>query len=118
LDKFQITELSSGCVKIRVLDGTIHKVYEWKEYLNSHKEEVLQSLRQEGVFIESVFLDRQGDEGYLIYYMKFRDQEKAKAAFAKSDLNIDKYHARFKKEVWADRKELELLVDFVNPDVF
>jgi L-rhamnose mutarotase len=117
MEKAQIENLKTGCVKIKIKDGTILKVYEWKEYLNTHKNEVLESLRQEGVFVESVFLDKQGDNNYLIYYMKFKDQKEAQTAFAKSDLNIDKYHAQFKKEVWEARQQLELLVDFVNVSI-
>ena len=117
MDNLHFNNLKSGCVKIKIKEGKISKVYEWKEYLNNNKEEVLQSLKQEGVFIESVFLDKQGDENYLIYYMKFQDLEKAKTAFEKSVLSVDKYHAQFKQEVWAERQELELLIEFVNFDI-
>ena len=116
MDFIQMNDLKSGCVKIKIADGMLSKVYDWKDYLMNHKDEVLLSLRQEGVFIESVFLDKQEGENFLIYYMKFHNSEKAKIAFEKSDLNIDKYHAQFKKEVWTSRKELELLVDFINFD--
>lgn len=116
MENSQINNLKSGCAKIKIKDGTISKVYEWKEYLNNHKEEVLQSLKQEGVFIESVFLDKQGSDNYLIYYMKFQNLEKAKIAFGHSNLNVDKYHAQFKQDTWAERQELELLIEFVNFD--
>ena len=117
MDYSQISNLKSACAKIKIKDGRISKVYEWKEYLNNNKAEVLQSLVQEGVFLEAVFLDKQGDENYLIYYMKFQDLEKGQAAFANSNLNVDKYHAQFKKEVFEKREELELLVEFVNFDL-
>lgn len=117
MENSQISNLKSGCVKIKIKDGKISNVYEWKEYLNNHKDEVLQSLRQEGVFIESVFLDKQGSDNYLIYYMKFQNLEKANAAFSQSNLNVDKYHAQFKKDTFADKQELELLVEFVNFDI-
>jgi L-rhamnose mutarotase len=110
-------DLKTGCVKIRIKEGKLPAVYEWKEYLNAHKEEVIASLKQEGVFVESVFLDKEGEDHYLVYYMKFKDQDKAAKAFKDSELNIDKYHAQFKKEVWAGRQELELLIDFVNPEM-
>jgi hypothetical protein len=112
-----MNHLKSGCVKIKIREGAIQKVYDWRDHLNDHRAEALESLRQEGVFIESVFLDTIGDENYLVYYMKFRDPEKAKNAFLNSTLNIDRYHEQFKKEVWTERKELELLVDFVNEDM-
>jgi L-rhamnose mutarotase len=117
MNKSQLPELKCGCVKIKIKEGKLSNVYEWKDYLNKHKDEVLESLKQEGVHIESVFLDKQGDDDYLIYYMRFRDQEKAQIAFIKSVLNIDKYHAEFKKKVWDSRQKLELLIDFINIDI-
>ncbi|HEY0030228.1 MAG TPA: DUF6176 family protein [Bacteroidia bacterium] len=112
-----LNNLKSGCVKIKIKEGMLSRVYEWKEFLNSNKEEVIESLRQEGVFLETVFLDKQGEDNYLIYYMRFRDEEKAKAAFSQSKLNVDKYHAQFKQEVFVGKQELELLIDFINLDV-
>jgi hypothetical protein len=111
-----LNALKTGCVKIRIKEGMLASVYKWKDHLNAHREEVLESLKQEGVFIESVFLDRQANHDYLIYYMKFQNPEKAKDAFIRSELNIDKYHAQFKQEAWAERQELELLLDFINAD--
>jgi hypothetical protein len=115
MNSIQFQDLKSGCVKIKIKEGKLPKVYEWKEYPNNNAEEVIQSLRQEGVFIESVFLDKQGDDHYLIYYMKLKDHEIAKAAFNQSKLNVDKYHAQFKMEVFESGHELELLIDFINP---
>jgi hypothetical protein len=115
LDSTRLNNLKTGCAKIKIREGMLSRVLEWKKYINDNREEVLQSLRQEGVFIESVFLEKSGDDNYLIYYMKLQDHEKAKAAFNKSDLNVDKYHAKFKNEAWDERKELELLIDFINP---
>jgi len=117
MDKSKIRDLKTRCVKIKLKEGKLANVYEWRDHLNSHKEEVLESLRQEGVFLESVFLDKQGSDNFLVYLMKFRDLEKAKTAFSESTLNIDKYHAQFKQDTWSDRQELELLVDFVNFDI-
>lgn len=81
MDHIQLNSLKTGCAKIRIKEGMLPRVQEWKKYINDNREEVLQSLRQEGVFIESVFLERSGDDHYLIYYMKLRDHEKAKSAF-------------------------------------
>jgi hypothetical protein len=117
MDSFKITDLKTGCVKIKIKEGKLASVYEWKDYLNNHKEEVLESLKQEGVFLETVFLDKQQNDHFLIYLMKYTDLEKAKDAFSKSNLNVDKYHAQFKQEAWGDRQELELLIDFINLDI-
>ncbi|WP_284452843.1 DUF6176 family protein [Parachlamydia acanthamoebae] len=39
--------------------------------------ETLESLENEGVFVESAFLDQQGNDLYLIYYMKAEDITRA-----------------------------------------
>lgn len=117
MDNLKIKDLKTGCVKIKIKDGKLAKVYEWKDYLNNHKEDVLESLRQEGVFLESVFLDKHGNDNFLIYHMKFTNLEKAKTAFSQSNLSIDKYHAQFKQDTWADKQELELLIDFINLEI-
>lgn len=113
-NEFEI--LQTTCVRIKIREGAMLKVREWKDHLIENKAEVIQSLKQEGVFVESVFLEKAGDEYHLIYYMKMRDPLKSGEAFSKSLLEIDHYHKEFKKIAWETREELELLIDFVNPD--
>lgn len=69
-------------------------------------------MENECVIIESAFLDKQGDDYYLIYYMKAKNLQNAREIAAKSSLDIDKYHKKCLKEFCEDRRELELLIDF------
>ena len=64
--------------------------------LLERKNETLESLKNEGVFVESVFLDKQGEDLYLIYYMKAENIARVYEVYGKSELAIDHYH----KECW------------------
>jgi hypothetical protein len=112
----KLSQLTTSCARIKIKTGKLDAIRDWQKELNRNSEEVLQSLRQEGVFIESVFLEQHGNDHYLIYFMKLESHEKARAAFKASKLAIDKYHAQFKADCFDEREELELLVDFTNLD--
>jgi len=98
------------CVKVRLKPGSLPRVQAWAAELNNRRDEVMATLRDEDVVIESVFLD--GDE--LVYYLKARDAAHAQAVYARSQHAIDEYHRRFKDETFGERRTLELLVDFEN----
>ncbi len=73
--------------------------------------ETLQSLENEWIFVESAFLNKQGNELYLIYYMKAEDISRAYEVFTKSDLDIDHYHKNCWKKYCEGREVLEELLD-------
>ena len=97
-------------MKVRLKPGSLPRVQAWAAELNNRRDEVMATLRDEDVVIESVFLD--GDE--LVYYLKARDVAHAQAVYARSQHAIDEYHRRFKDETFGERRTLELLVDFEN----
>jgi hypothetical protein len=98
------------CVKVRLKPGSLPRVQAWAAELNNRRDEVMVTLRDEGVIVESVFLD--GEE--LVYYLKARDVAHAQAVYARSQQAIDEYHRRFKDETFAEQRTLELLIDFEN----
>lgn len=102
--------METVCVKVRLKPGSLPRVQAWAAELNTRRDEVMATLRDEDVVIESVFLD--GDE--LVYYLKARDVAHAQAVYARSQHAIDEYHRRFKDETFGERRTLELLVDFEN----
>lgn len=104
----------TSCGKIKLKPDSIDKVYEWAKELNSRSQEALATLRDEGVYVESVFLDRTEHGDYLIYFMKYKDQNELDRAYVKSEHEIDKYHRAFKKATWESAKDLELILDFEN----
>lgn len=99
------------CWKVKLKPGSIDRAREWARTINERREEALETLRDETVIFESVFLDRTSDGDYLIAIMKAESFEKAEEASKKSTHEIDKYHRRFKQDVWEERIELERMVD-------
>lgn len=97
-------------MRVRLRPGSLERVREWAAELNSRRDEVLATLRDEGVRIESVFLDGET----LVYYMRADDLEHARAVYARSEHAIDAYHQGFKDETFDEQTALELLVDFEN----
>ena len=97
-------------MRVRLEPGSLPRVREWAAELNARRSEVLATLQDEGVRIESVFLDGES----LVYYLKADSLDRAREVYARSEHAIDAYHQRFKDETFAERSQLELLVDFEN----
>lgn len=98
-------------MKVRLKPDSLARVREWAAELHDRADEVLATLRDEGVVIESAFLDQTDDGDFLIYYMKSRD---AVPRCGSSPHPIDAYHQQFKLDTWQSREQLELLIDFEN----
>jgi len=105
------------CVRMRLKPGSLERVREWQQELNHRRSEVMETLRDEQVFIESVFLEHADGQDYLIYYMRGLDLEKSRAVARASVHTIDAYHQAFMKAVRAPdgHSKLECLIDFECP---
>ena len=99
------------CHRIKLKPNSIDRIYEWANEINSKKDEAYATLRDEGVIIESVFLEKAQEGYFLIYYMKMESVEKADEVVSNSKHAIDEYHKNFKKATWEKGEKLELLVD-------
>lgn len=99
------------CVKIRLKPDSIEKIRMWAKTINERQDEASATLRDEGVILETVFLDQNTEGDFLIYLMKAESFERAKEAVQKSVHAIDEYHQDFKRECWTDGKKLEMLID-------
>ncbi|MBA2368247.1 MAG: hypothetical protein H0V82_04380 [Candidatus Protochlamydia sp.] len=73
--------------------------------------EVKDTLKSEGVVVESAFLDHHGDDSFLIYYVKAENIDLVYEIFEKSDLPIDNYFKECWKEYCEGREVLEELLD-------
>lgn len=100
------------CVRIKIKQDKLEDVRKWFQTLCERSDEVLQSLADEEVLVESVFLDKHDNDYYLIYYMKAKSLRHAREVAARSSLAIDKYHKSCFKEYCEERAELETLIDF------
>jgi Family of unknown function (DUF6176) len=98
------------CVRVRLVPGSLPRVREWAAELNARRDEVMATLRDEGVRIESVFLEGET----LVYFLKADSVDQAREVYARSEHAIDTYHQRFKDETFAEQTQLELLIDFEN----
>lgn len=99
------------CIKTKLKKELIEEVRQWFQTLKERMNETLESLENEGVFVESAFIDNQGEDLYLIYYMKAEDISRAYAVFANSNLAIDDYHKKCWKKLCEGRVVLEELLD-------
>jgi len=105
-------EYETRCIKIKLKPGNLKRVLEWAKTLNeTRREEAMATLRDEGVIIESYFLERTPECDYLIAFMKAESFEKAQNIFQRSSHEIDRYHQQFKNDVWASVQPMVLLVD-------
>ena len=101
-------------MRVRLKPNSLGRVRAWAAELNGRGDEVLATLRDEQVAIESVFLDETDEGDFLVYYVKVRSLEQAEQVVQRSQHAIDAYHQEFKRDAWESRKPLELLIDFEN----
>ena len=104
---------------MKLKPDSLERVRAWQRELNQRPEEVLATLRDEGVSIESVFLDEVNGDAYLIYYMRAIDLHESRQTARRSTHAIDEYHQAFMKAVRASNghSKLECLIDFENHDL-
>lgn len=104
--------MESRCIKVKLKANTIEEVREWFSQLNRRKLEVLETLKNEKIYIEAAYLDIINDsEFYLIYYIKAKNIEYAMAVFKKSILPIDQYYKKNWQKYCGETIVLEGLLD-------
>jgi len=103
--------MKTVCFRVQLQKGAVEGAREWFRTMMERQEEVLESLRNEGAIVESVFLDRQKDGDFLIYYFKAHNVEKAQEIFSQSFLSIDVYHRSCWAKYCGEVTSLELLLD-------
>jgi len=103
--------MSVRCMRIRLVAGGAERARQWAKEIMSRSGEAMGTLKQEGVTLESVFLDQLEGVDYLIYYMRSSDMARALAAGRTLADDLQQYHRQFQKEAWVSGQPLELLVD-------
>ena len=99
------------CIKTRVKAQSIEDIRIWFKTIKKRMNETLKTLENEGVFVESAFLDKQGGDYFLIYYLKAKNIKKAYEIFDKSTSPIDLYFKDCWKKYCEGREVLEELMD-------
>lgn len=111
IDFAQENSMKSICIRVALKENSVDSVKEWFRTLAERREETLESLRNEGVTVESAFLDRQPSGDFLIYYMRAKDIETAITVFQNSNLAIDAYHKSCWGKYCGESTPLEQLLD-------
>jgi hypothetical protein len=97
---------------MRLKPDSLPRVRAWAAELTRRRDEVMATLRDETVRVESAFLETSSAGDFLVYYMRVDDEAISRAAVERSTHAIDAYHHAFMNDVVEARTELELLVDF------
>jgi Family of unknown function (DUF6176) len=99
---------------IELKPNSLDRVEEWAMTLNKRADEAIETLRDEGVKIESWFHLSLDGKDYLLCYMRVKSIKKACEVVQSSPHAIDAYHQQFKKDTWVTGKPVRLLVDLVD----
>ncbi len=106
---------NARCVKIKLKPDSLPRVREWAAGINMRKDEALATLEDEGVVLESFFLDSSEAGDYLI--IRARNLKQAADVVERSTHGIDAFHKAFQRDTWESGEGLELLVDLSRLEV-
>ncbi len=98
-------------MRIKLKRDCVDKTREWFSALMSQRDEVLKILKEQGVYVEAVFLDHIGEDYYLIYFMKEESTKKSLRVSSQSKHPINERHREYKKNCWKEKSILEPLLD-------
>ena len=104
-----------GAVLIKLKPNTSEHVDLWQNELNQRKSEAVETLRAEGVYVESWFHVSLEGQDYLIAYMRADDIARAQEIGRKSHFPIDQVHKAFKQN-WEKVIPANLLIDLIHPE--
>lgn len=83
---------------IELKSGASANVENWQQYISTHREEALETLRAEGVTVESWFSLSLHGKDYLLCYMR-ADSMKTAQSVASSSINpVDAFHKQFLRD--------------------
>jgi len=102
--------LDVGAALIKLKPNSLSNVDEWKQELQNRKQEAIQTLKAEGVYVESWFHIELEGQDYLLAYMRADDIAHAQRVSKTSPFDIDKVHKKF-KENWEKGYSAKLLID-------
>lgn len=83
-------EAAAGLIKLK--PNVKEDVEDWSNTIKARRDEALQTLRDEGVAVESWFQVEIEGAPYLLWYMRADSIERVWEVAAKSDHEIDAYH--------------------------
>ena len=102
-----------GAVLIKLKANSMANVEAWQQELNARKDEAIETLKAQGVYVESWFHVQLEGQDYLIAYMRGVDIPRAQQIGRESSFPIDQMHKQFKQN-WEKGYRATLLVDLEN----
>lgn len=99
-------------VKFKFKSGRKQVWLDWSEELKRRKDEVIATLKNEGVVSESCYISEDGE--YVYYFMEAEDFEKAKNAVAENPHPIDHDHKKARESSMERVANLDCLFHFDN----
>jgi Family of unknown function (DUF6176) len=85
---------------IQLKPNSRQRVEEWVKEITSRRSEALETLKHEGVTIESYHLMQIQDVDYLLLYMRSRNIAEAVQTGTDSQREVDVIHQQFKIDTW------------------
>jgi hypothetical protein len=99
------------CSRTKLKPGSLDGVREWFKTLKERQDELI-AFTEEGVSLESVFIEKSGDDYFLIFYIRSDDFKKTYEAIQKAMLPITVYHFNcWETYCEAGSEVLELMFD-------
>lgn len=86
--------------RFRVLKGKSHIVDEWLAFLNNHMKDVLLTLENEKMYVETIFRETLNGGEYLYWY----------SIQGKGGQDVEE------SEIWIDKKHLEYWDECIDPN--
>lgn len=99
-------------IKLKFKPGKKQVWLDWCEELKRRTDEVMATLKDEGMLSEAVFISQDGETIY--YFIEAKDMSKAKEAYQKSAHAIDQEHRDTIRTSLEKIEEMECLVSFEN----
>jgi len=81
--------------RVRIKKGKSERVDEWMKVLNDRMKEVLLTLKDEKMYVETIFREKIGEDDFLYWYTI---QGEGGTHVTESKHEIDLLHIEFKKE--------------------
>jgi hypothetical protein len=99
-------------IKVKFKPGGKEIWLDWAEELKRRKDEVIATLKNEGVVSEACFISEDGE--YVYYFMEGEDLKKAREASLVSSHPIDADHKKAREGSFGESVKLECLFHFEN----
>lgn len=101
-------------IKFKFKPNGKHIWLDWSEELKQRKNEVIATLKNEGVVSESCFISENGE--HIYYFMEATDFQKVEEAVKGKPHPIDAEHKKAREDSLEFIAELECLFHFDNRD--